>query len=225
MRNEDTMESYCGYNGPPFLGQVLFRSADKKEIEELKTQVAELQETVDVYEASIREKDGQIAEKERELKQNSSNLERVQGRYEQVSAELGELKKERTVPVYYCNHNESSLVGKIRAMLYCCYGIGDDNSCEHGIIVSPETVEMVNTWFGGLDELVGYTNIEYEEYIWETWSDEQIEKYYEELDAGGINLYNAIIANLDAGQPIREAMLNAMHDTDYGAISIVTPGK
>ena len=62
------------------------------------------------------------------------------------------------------------------------------------------------------------------EYICEAWTDEQIEAYYDELDANGVNLNEAIIENLETGQNIREAMLNAMRDTDYGSKSLPASG-
>lgn len=204
-----------------FLGQSILRSTEKKE---LRAEIASLQETVAASEEALEEKDAQITENERDLKNYSNNLAEQEGRYSQLLMDFNELKTEKTVPVYYCRHNESSMVSKVRAMLYCCYGIDDGNRCEHGIVISPSTVEMLNAWFEGLDELVGYTNIEFEEYIWEAWSDEQIEAYYDELDANGVNLNEAIIENLETGQNIREAMLNAMRDTDYGSKSLPASG-
>ena len=196
---------------------------DVRKLDSLNEQVVELQKTVDEYEVAMDEKDEQIADTERELQYCSNELDRLQARHRETVAELSELKQAKTVPVYHCTHSDNSIFGKIYAMLYCFPGVGSDERCEHGYLENEIQVEMVNTWIYGLEELVGYSNPEYEEYLWQTLSDKELEKYYEQQDSGGKNLINAMIENFNAGQSTYEAMMNAFRDTDYGAISIVSP--
>lgn len=200
--------------------QITSCAKNENKTENLIVQVEEMREKTEEYKNEINDKDYQIYQNEIKLKNTTEKLERMQALYMEASAELGEIKQKKTIPVYYCNHSGSDIVSKVCALLYFD-PFRSENYCEHGWLVSGSQISLQEAWIDCLDDLVGYTNIEFEEYIWDTWTDEKIDEYYEEQDRNGENIYDAMIANIDSGMEIGEAFKKAVKDTNYGEISVV----
>lgn len=200
--------------------QIISSTKNENNYINLSDQVEEMKSQIEEYEKEINDKENQIKQNEIKLKNTTKDLERIQKLYWEANSELGEIKQKKTVPVYYCKHSSSDIVSKVCALLYFA-PFGTEDYCEHGWLVSGNQIRLQEAWIDCLDDLVGYTNLEFEEYIWNAWTDEKIEEYYEEQEKNGENIYNALIANIDSGMEIGEAFKKAVKDTNYGEISVV----
>lgn len=165
-----------------------------------KKEVAMLEETVRLKDEELKDAKRQYREEIEGLQSKSEavveyakNVNKMsRDDYIELSKEYEELKLQKSVPVYYCNHDEKSAILLIRDFMENGpWFFESDYRDEDGneiIYITDGLVESYEMWWDWFSEACDYENYEqYEEYLWSIEDYEAIE----ELSSGYGKRYEA----------------------------------
>lgn len=152
------------------------------EIQDKNEEIADLKEREEVAYKEVTDKSEAVIEYLHGVN------EQLRKDYASLDQELKSVKLQKSVPVYYCNHNENSAIELIYDyMSFGLWFVESEYSDDEGrpiVYITDEIVEEYNMWWDWFAEACGYDEREeYEDYLWYKEDYDAIDALYSGYDA------------------------------------------